>query len=131
MQVSLLIKSAIDEIPLVYEWLKDIIQPLTTVSQSEKILLITQEIVTNSIIHGNLEDPDKSVNLDLQVNDKSFIIHIQDEGAGIGELPTPEEADNMSYLDEGGRGLKLAVKLCDEVQIVGSKIELVFHRHKT
>lgn len=128
MRVSLQINSSIDEIPLVYGWLDGIIRPLTGKERCETILLVTQEIVTNAIIHGNREDPEKQVALDLQVTDTEFIIHIQDEGIGIDMLPSEEEADSMDLPEFGGRGLKLAVMLSDVVRVEGNRVELRFWR---
>lgn len=128
---KLVIKSEIAQIPMVHDWLKERIKPLTDESMLNKILLVAQEIVSDSIVHGNHEDASKDVFLNLDIAAKHIIVAVQDEGEGIKRLPSKEEAQELDYLAENGRGLKLAVLICDDIVLKGNKITLMFDRNTT
>lgn len=128
MQAHLAIPSEIDRIPEVYAWLQTHIAPVTPPPLCHRILLIAQEIVTNAVVHGNGQDPDKRVTVALELNDAHILLRVTDEGGGIKALPSAEEAEDMGYLDEGGRGLKLAVKLCRAISLEGNQVVLTFAR---
>jgi anti-sigma regulatory factor (Ser/Thr protein kinase) len=88
-------------------------------------------MVTNSIIHGNHEDINKKVVLHIDFTTEYITVEIQDEGSGIKELPTKEESQELDYIAENGRGLKLAVLICDDIVLKGNKITLMFSRNTT
>ncbi|MBU1668110.1 ATP-binding protein [bacterium] len=125
---KLIIDSKLEALDQVYTWLKKILEPITTEKIKDNILLITYEIVTNSIIHGNKKDPSKSVNINLNITENQIIITVKDEGSGYEGLPSKEEAQNLNYLEEGGRGLKLAMLICDDIELNNNSIKLVFNR---
>ena len=114
-----------------HEWLKKTLKPLVDESMSNKILLVTQEMVANSIVHGNQEDVDKNVVLNIDFTTEHITVEIQDEGSGIERLPSKEESQVLDYMAENGRGLKLAVLICDDIVLKGNKITLVFNRNTT
>lgn len=127
---KLIIDSKLEALDQVYIWLKTILEPIITEGIKDNILLITYEIVTNAIIHGNKKDPSKSVNIGLDITEDKIIITIEDEGEGYDTLPSKEEAQNLNYLEEGGRGLKLAVLICDDIELDKNTIKLVFSREE-
>ncbi|CAA6822656.1 MAG: Unknown protein [uncultured Sulfurovum sp.] len=126
---TLVIHSKIEEVQKVYEWIEKHVHD----AQFEKklqnqILLITQEIVTNGIIHGNNLVASKKVVITFQSNSKEIRITVEDEGEGSPSLPTKEEAQELDYLAEDGRGLKLAVLICKEIIINKNLTTLVFEK---
>ena len=123
---TLIINSTIEEVPMVYSWVETRLDSGISSKVRNKVLLISQEIVTNAIIHGNKLDASKKVVIDFQSNDEKIIITMKDEGEGYPPLPTKEEAAELDYLSEGGRGLKLAVLSCTEIEINKNLIKLVF-----
>ena len=130
-QNNLVLKSEIAQIPIMHEWLKRLLKPLANEVISNKILLVTQEMVTNSIIHGNHEDINKKVVLHIDFTTEYITVEIQDEGSGIKRLPSKEESQELDYIAENGRGLKLAVLICDDIVLKGNKITLMFSRNTT
>ena len=129
MKQKIVIQSHIDNIHTVYQWLELLLKE-ENISQklSQTVLLITQEITTNSILHGNNNSLNKSVTIEVDIGLKDIVIDIEDEGKGIKNLPTLEEAKELNYLEEGGRGLKLAVLMSDAVELYGNMIRLIFNR---
>ena len=63
--------------------------------QSEDLLfdlkIILNELIINSVIHGNRCNRNKWVDLSLTISDNSVTIQVQDEGEGI-RLPSKEAA---------------------------------------
>jgi len=127
---KLVIHSTLEELDQVYKWLNETLKPIVNESVKGNILLIAYEIVTNAIIHGNQKNPDKLVQIMLDMTNQNVIINIQDEGQGYDKLPSKEEAKELNYLEEGGRGLKLAVLICEKIELNKNSIKLIFNRDK-
>lgn len=125
---KLIINSNLGELNQVYTWLKETFEPIISENLKNTILLIAYEIATNAILHGNESDENKLVHIELNISKSQIIVTIQDEGEGYISLPSKEEAHNMNYLDEGGRGLKLAVLKCHDIELDKNKIKLIFKR---
>lgn len=127
MTYSLNIPSHVDELQNITLWLEKYLPDSLNEKQKNNILLLAQELVSNGILHGNQKDVTKKVMLKLTTNLQEVTLSIQDEGKGIGNLPTKEEAQEMDYIDENGRGLKLAVLLSDDIHISHNTVTLHFN----
>ncbi|MCH9739349.1 MAG: ATP-binding protein [Epsilonproteobacteria bacterium] len=128
MKKKIVIESSIDKIDDVYQWLQSLLKDKVAQKLSQTILLITQEMTTNSILHGNRLSSTKSVIIEVEITSTQVIVEIEDEGVGITELPTKEESKELDYLAENGRGLKLAVLMSDEIELNGNRVTLIFNR---
>jgi len=128
MNNSLVVSSTLGELENISIWLHRYLPKVLNETKKNHILLVTQEIATNAILHGNKGDTDKNVSLELSVTPQNIILHIKDEGEQIFALPSKEEAKEMDYLDENGRGLKLAVLLSDAIELNNHQVELIFNR---
>jgi anti-sigma regulatory factor (Ser/Thr protein kinase) len=129
MRSKIVIQSNVNKLNTLYQWLETLLKEAKVERKlSQTILLITQEIATNSILHGNQEITNKSVTIEVHIGLADIIIDIEDEGKGIKILPTKEEANQLNYLEEGGRGLKLAVLMSNAIELYGNKIRLIFNR---
>ncbi|MCS7152680.1 MAG: ATP-binding protein [Bacteroidia bacterium] len=75
------------------------------------------EALSNAILHGNREQPEKSVFLRVrwEPEHKLLSVEVQDEGEGFDytNLPDPTQEDNL--LRESGRGIFLMKSLANEV----------------
>ncbi|NLR92780.1 MULTISPECIES: ATP-binding protein [Flammeovirga] len=93
------------------------------------IMIAVTESVNNAIIHGNKNDKDKNVHLELNVSDKEIAFTIEDEGKGFDfdGLPDPTAPENIDK--PGGRGIFLMKHLADEVEFSkeGRAITLTFY----
>lgn len=93
------------------------------------VLTCLSEAVINGIIHGNLENADKKVYVNLEViEDKRLIFTISDEGKGFdfNNLPDPTAPENLENLS--GRGVFIIKKLADQCifNSKGNELELHF-----
>ena len=124
---TLIVSSSLDELEKASLWLTRYLPKPLSESKKNNIVLVIQEMVTNAIVHGNKSIKSKEVFLSLKIiENTSITFTIEDEGLGLSSLPSKEEAKKMDYLQEGGRGLKLAVLLSDDIQIKENKVILVF-----
>ncbi len=83
------------------------------------IRLILNELIINGAIHGNELEDSKLVKIDINVNDDSIDVSIEDEGQGI-------DYDLKDYdytkLECCGRGLLIVDRLCDKCVIDKNKV---------
>jgi serine/threonine-protein kinase RsbW len=93
------------------------------------ILVAVTESVNNAIVHGNKEDKNKNVHLELNIEDGLLRFSVEDEGAGFDytQLPDPTSPEYLETL--GGRGIYLIRHLADEVKFAdqGRKVALIFY----
>lgn len=87
------------------------------------------EAVINAIVHGNKEDVNKKVYLNLEVQEgKRMVFTIADEGEGFdyNNLPDPTAPENIESLT--GRGVFIIKHLADQCifNAKGNEIELHF-----
>jgi serine/threonine-protein kinase RsbW len=82
------------------------------------IMISVTECVSNAIIHGNLQDLKKQVDLELKFEEEKlkFIVSDQGEGFDIHSLPDPTSPENIEK--PGGRGIFLIKNLADEVEFI-------------
>ncbi|TKC01117.1 ATP-binding protein [Pedobacter cryophilus] len=93
------------------------------------LMTCLNEAITNAIYHGNKQDPEKKVFINLEVvNQKRLIFTIADEGNGFdfNNIPDPTDADNLEKLT--GRGVYIMKKLADQCifNTLGNEVELHF-----
>lgn len=98
-----------------------------------KLMLLLSEAVTNAIVHGNREEPVKTVEIAIEITPSAITSTVTDEGEGF----RPEEV-NINPLDEenllnvGGRGIFLLRELSDQIDFLegGKKVRFVVRRVK-
>ena len=129
MKNRLVVKSEIASLDNVYGWVERLLTDEVTPKELRNILLITQEMVTNAILHGNRRSGEKEVIVNVEIKPSEIDIEIEDEGEGVTALPSKEEAKELDYLDESGRGLKLAVLLTKSIELDGNRIKLIFKKN--
>lgn len=122
----LTILSSLEELEKLSVWLKGYLPANLSEKTRNNILLVAQELVVNAILHGNKKIESKSVMITITVNDTDILLEIEDQGEGFPVLPTKEEAKNMNYLEENGRGLKLAVLLSHFAEVIKNKVRITF-----
>lgn len=93
------------------------------------IMISVTECISNAIIHGNQNDAQKMVHLELQITPGLLLCVVEDEGAGFdfSSLADPTEPENIEKI--GGRGIFLMRNLSDEVkfELGGKKTLLSFY----
>lgn len=92
------------------------------------ILIAVTEAVNNAIIHGNGNNEDKKVKVDVETGEDRVVFIVVDEGSGFdfNNLPDPTAPENIEKPD--GRGIFLMKNLSDEVDfdLNGSKVSITF-----
>lgn len=112
----LLIKSSLYELSKVEKFLKDIFSYYNYPDECfKKVFLCTSEAVTNAIVHGNKNDVEKRVHLNLNCKKYQIIIKVSDEGNGFNpdKIPNPTLPENI--LKESGRGLHIMRNIANNV----------------
>lgn len=107
-------------------FIQEILNKLKNILNDENLIfdlrLILNELVINSVIHGNQCNRNKCVNLCLEVIGDAIRIEVSDEGTGI-------DFDISSYdptdLKCCGRGLVLVNGLSDEIHIDKNRVVAV------
>lgn len=85
-------------------------------SQEHNLLVAVSEAVNNAVSHGNKNDPEKTVTLDLDCAGSEIVVTIEDEGGGFNpdKLPDPLAPENL--LKPSGRGIHIMKSLMDKVE---------------
>jgi len=84
-----------------------------------KILVATLEAVNNAIKHGNKDNPQKLVDVEIEYDKDEIKITVTDEGEGFDPalIPDPTMPENIEELS--GRGVFLMTKLSDAIKFNG------------
>jgi len=130
MKKSINIESKIDNVSLIEKFIDEFSEENQINSEMYgKIYIATVEAVNNSIVHGNKEDVNKSVYLEMQKEGDQIKIYVKDEGEGFDyeNIPDPTKPENLENIH--GRGIYLMNHLADEVNFYneGTVVEMVFN----
>jgi serine/threonine-protein kinase RsbW len=80
------------------------------------IEMALHEALTNAVVHGNHEDPDKLVHIACRCSiDGQVSITIRDQGQGFDTRAVPDPTTTENLLSTRGRGIYLMRALMDEV----------------
>lgn len=98
--------------------------------KTDVLMLVLSEAVTNAIVHGNKENPDKKVTVDVVVKPDKIIAEITDEGEGFTPNQTHDPLDEENLLNQSGRGIFLMDELCDQIEYFkdGTQVRLTLQR---
>ena len=79
------------------------------------VLVARMEATNNAIIHGNNSDPEKIVKIEMLMEKKELMVHIEDQGHGFdySTVPDPTAPENLEKIN--GRGIFLMERLSDEI----------------
>jgi serine/threonine-protein kinase RsbW len=116
MEKSIKISSKIDNINKIEQLIDEFSEKNEINSEIYgKILIATVEAVNNSIVHGNKEDVNKYVYVNLKIEGDKIYITVEDEGPGFdsSKVPDPTKPENVENIH--GRGIYLMKHLADDV----------------
>lgn len=127
---KMLISSKPESLLLVERLVEDVCSILGIKEElSGNILISLTEAVNNAIIHGNKNNPEKTVTIQYQVTPEKIVFTIKDEGNGFNpdEIPDPTAEENIEKA--GGRGIFIIKKLSDYTEIIkpGNTIKMHFN----
>ena len=101
----------------------------------EDLKTAVAEACMNAIEHGNKLDASTKVGISLTVDKGRLQVAVQDEGAGIGPVATPDIDSQMEgKTDPRGWGIFLIKSLMDEVSFEstpeGNVVKMIIHLEK-
>lgn len=102
---------------IVDELMKALVE-LTPMLDKEKyrFRVAISEIVTNSYLHGNQQNPDKTIWISIQILTDRVEIIVEDEGDGFTESAISRKYESDGIYASGGRGLKIVQKIADKIE---------------
>ena len=88
------------------------------------------EALANAIVYGNRMDPDKSVDVRVEVTREALSVYVADEGDGFDPRDIPDPTLPGAIERSSGRGLFLIRRLVDEVRFNerGNSICMILRR---
>lgn len=94
------------------------------------VLIAVTEAVNNAIIHGNDENKDITVDVNVYDEDQSFGFTIIDQGKGFDHMNLPDPTAPENIEKENGRGIFLMRNLADEVEFneSGNQVSVYFSK---
>ncbi len=101
----------------------------------EDLKTAVAEACTNAIEHGNKLDASMKVGISLTIDKGRLQVAVQDEGTGIGRVPTPNiDSKIEGKSDPRGWGIFLIESLMDEVTFEstpeGNVVKMIIHLEK-
>ena len=69
--------------------------------------LALEEAIVNAIKHGNGMDPEKSIRVNVLVDEERVLVEIEDEGLGFNPTDVPDPTCEENLERPGGRGIML------------------------
>jgi serine/threonine-protein kinase RsbW len=109
--------SRFENIELVQVVLKDTLDQLGVEEDARHwIDVAVREAVANAIKHGNAQNPDKQVHVDLLLEGDELVIRIEDEGAGFDPSAVPDPLTPDNIVRPNGRGIFFMKSFMDDIQ---------------
>jgi serine/threonine-protein kinase RsbW len=116
-EVLLSIGSEFENIELIQAVLDESLQRLDFDEDSRYwIGIAVREAVANAIKHGNRQDPQKQVEVELFVEESHLVIRVRDQGEGFdpGRVANPLDPENL--LKPDGRGIFYMNRFMDAIE---------------
>ncbi len=80
------------------------------------VRIALREALANAIKHGNHQNPDKKVEVQLAVEESELVIHIIDQGEGFDLDLVGDPLDEKNLLKPNGRGIFYMGKFMDDIR---------------
>ncbi len=84
-------------------------------SDGDDFAIAVTEIVNNAIHHGNKNNKEKKVTINIRILESKLEAHIKDEGSGFNPEQIGNPLDPKNLMKESGRGIFLIKQLTDGV----------------
>ncbi len=82
--------------------------------------IASSEAIVNAIVHGNKQNPEKKVFVEIITDENKLELRIKDEGEGFDMAKLPDPTDESNLYKESGRGIFIIKSLLDEFYIDSS-----------
>ena len=84
-------------------------------SDGDDFAIAVTELVNNAIHHGNKNDINKNVFINIRIKESNLEASIRDEGDGFNPDQIGDPLDPQNLMKESGRGIFLIKKLTDSL----------------
>lgn len=112
----LAVGSRFENIELVQVVLKDCLQRVGMDDDAQHwVDVAVREALANAIKHGNLQHPDKQVQVDLAVEGEDLVIRVEDEGEGFDPAQIDDPLAPENILRTNGRGIFYMRSFMDDI----------------
>jgi len=98
----------------ILSFLQSSVPSLTPEDQSD-LKLVFSELLYNAVVHGNKNDANKNVRLNVRIEDGMVMGWVADEGSGFDYAGLLEHIDDEDLYSESGRGIRLVYTLTDQL----------------
>lgn len=116
-QVRISIGSRFEHIDLIQIVVDDALARLGLDEDSRHwVGIAVREGVANAIKHGNRQDPDKEVEVELAIENDQAVIRIEDSGEGFDPEQVADPLAPENLLKPNGRGIFYMKSFMDEIQ---------------
>lgn len=116
-QVRISIGSRFEHIDLIQVVVDDALGRLGLDDDSRHwVGIAVREAVANAIKHGNRQDPDKEVDVELAIEGDEAIIRVEDHGQGFVPDQVENPLDPKNLLKPNGRGIFYMKSFMDDIQ---------------
>ena len=113
----LVVSSRVENIELVQVVLKDALGGLTLDEETRHwIDIAVREAMANAIKHGNQGDPEKTIEVDLGLDDGALTIRIEDQGEGFDPSSVADPLAPENLLRPSGRGIFYMKSFMDAIE---------------
>lgn len=83
----------------------------------EELKVVVSEAVSNAIIHGYQNDPEKNVTLEIEYNPEKLRITVRDEGCGISDVEQAMQPAYSTDPERMGLGFVFMQSFMDELKV--------------
>ncbi len=117
-QVRISIGSRFENIDLIQVVVDDALERLGLDDDARHwVGIAIREAVANAIKHGNRQDPDKEVEVELAIADDQAIIRVVDQGEGFDPHDVGDPLAPENLLKPNGRGIFYMKNFMDDIEI--------------
>lgn len=118
---NLIILSSLNEIKKIEAFSQEISKKATlNEDKSDNLAIVLTELVNNAILHGNKNNPQKTVRLQVSYYKNCIKVSVKDEGNGFDPSQLDDPTDPANIWKESGRGIFLVKNLIDDVEFFPS-----------
>ena len=115
--IRLSVGSRYENIELVQAVLDETLEPLEVDEESSYWMgIVLREALTNAMKHGNALDPEKKVEVVLEVSEDGVEITVEDEGGGFDPAAVEDPLAPDNLLKTEGRGIFYMRKFMDKIE---------------
>jgi stage II sporulation protein AB (anti-sigma F factor) len=102
-----------------------------TLEELTDLKTVVSEAVTNSIIHGYENDPDRIITIEAEIEGDNVLLTIEDQGSGIADIELAKQPlyTTKPELERSGMGFTIMENFMDEIEVttavgIGTKIKM-------